>query len=179
MTDEAVETVAALEQEAKVKRTAAPKKPLRVRKNLDPHTQVTVVNGAYGTLVFVSPKTGERFIFDSFGDEQVIELQDLVAAKNSAKKFFVNNWFLIDDPEILEYLGVDAYYRGAMDLEGFEGFFQLTPAEMAEKIEGLSVGQRKTLAYLAKKRIESGALDSMKKIGTLESCLGVKLIEQK
>ena len=50
------------------------KKEYKVRTELDPSMYVTVKNGFNGTLVYKSKKTGERFIWDAFGDEQDIEL---------------------------------------------------------------------------------------------------------
>ena len=74
------------------------KKSYRVKKELDPNMYVTVKNGFNGTLVYKSKKTGERFIWNAFGDEQEMELSELKSARNSSKAFFVNNWFLFDDP---------------------------------------------------------------------------------
>ena len=84
----------------------APKQAYKVRKQLDPHTIVTVKNGFPGMLIYESSKTGEMFRWESLGDEQDMELQELKNARNASKAFYVNNWFRIDDPEILDYLGV-------------------------------------------------------------------------
>lgn len=61
-------------------------------KDIDPSTLVVVKNGFQGKLIYKSPRTGERFAWDSFGSEQELELKELRNAKNSAKKFFMNNW---------------------------------------------------------------------------------------
>lgn len=52
---------------------AAEKRPL-VPKDIDPHTIITVRNGFQGRLVYRSKKTGERFVWDSFGAEQDMEI---------------------------------------------------------------------------------------------------------
>lgn len=153
-------------------------KKYKVKKNLDPHTIVPVKNGFQGILVYISRKTGERFIWNAFGDEEELELSELKSAKNSCKKFFINNWFLIDDPEILEYLGVAQYYKYALNYEGFEELFTKTPKQIKDTIAKLSAGQKKTLSYRCKQLIEDGTIDSIKIINALEDSLGIELIER-
>lgn len=153
------------------------KKSYKVKKDLDPSMYVTVKNGFNGTLVYKSKKTGERFIWEEFGDEQEIELAELKAAKNSYKSFFVNNWFLFDDPEIIEWLGMNQYYKHALNSESFDKLFEKSPAEIEKTIKELSDGQKKSVAFRAKQLITEGAIDSIKVIGALEKSLAVELIE--
>lgn len=150
----------------------------KVKAALDPSMYITVKNGFNGTLVYKSRKTGERFIWEAFGDEQEMELAELKNAKNSYKTFFVNNWFLFDDPEVAEWLGVGQYYKHALNFETFDKLFEKTPEEIEKTILGLSSGQKKTVAFRAKQMIAEGAIDSMRVINALEKCLCVELIER-
>ena len=149
----------------------------KVKKNLDPGMYVTVKNGFNGTLVYKSKKTGERFIWETFGDEQEIELAELKAAKNSYKSFFVNNWFLFDDPEIVEWLGMNQYYKYALNSASFDKLFEKSPDEIEKTVKALSDGQRKSVAFRAKQLIADGTIDSIKVITALERSLSVELIE--
>lgn len=153
------------------------KKQYTVKKNLDPSMYVTVKNGFNGTLVYKSRKTGEQFIWQSFGDEQDMELAELKAAKNSYKSFFINNWFLFDDPEIVEWLGMGQYYKHALNSESFDKLFSKSPEEIEATINELSDGQKKSVIYRAKQLIASGEIDSLKVINALEKSLSVELIE--
>lgn len=153
-------------------------KKYQVKQSLDPNMYVTVKNGFNGTLVYKSKKTGERFVWAAFGDEQEIELMELKAAKNSYKAFFINNWFLFDDPEIIEWLGVGQYYKNALNMEAFEKLFKKSPSEIKKIVDGLSAGQKKSVAYRARQLISTGDIDSIKVINTLEESLGVELIEK-
>ena len=65
-----------------------------VAKDIDPDQYVTVRNGFQGRLVYKSRHTGEKFIWDTFGAEQDMELSELKRARSSSKKFFINNWFI-------------------------------------------------------------------------------------
>lgn len=175
------ETAAEVEAVEKVVETApakeAEKKSYKVKKNLDPGMYVTVKNGFNGTLVYKSKKTGERFIWDAFGDEQEIELAELKAAKNSYKSFFVNNWFLFDDPEIVEWLGMNQYYKYALNSASFDKLFEKSPDEIEKIVKALSDGQKKSVAFRAKQLIADGTIDSIKVIAALEKSLSVELIE--
>lgn len=150
----------------------------KVKKDLNPTMMVTVKNGFNGTLVYKSKRTGEVFVWDTFGSEQEMELQDLKAAKNTYKAFFVNNWFLFDDPEIIEWLGMSQYYKHALNTESFNELFHATPDEIESTIRKLSDGQKKSVAFRAKQLIRDGEIDSIKVINALERSLSVELIER-
>lgn len=152
------------------------KQNYRVKKDLDPHMIVPVKNGFNGTLV-CKGKNGERYMWAIFGDEQEIELSDLKYIKNTYKNFFINNWFLFDDPEIIEYLGMTQYYKHALNSESFDTIFEKEPEEVKAVVKELSAGQKKSLAFRAKQMIASGDIDSMKVISALEESLGIELIE--
>lgn len=150
----------------------------RIRKSLDPNTIVTVKNGFQGCLVYKSRRTKESFVWEGFGDEQDMDLQELKNAKNSSKAFFVNNWFLIDDPEILDYLGVTQFYKYALNYNSFDDLFNKTPNEIKKIVSRLSNGQKKSVAYRAKELISEGVIDSIKVINVLEESLAIELIER-
>lgn len=149
-----------------------------VAKDIDVHQYVTVRNGFQGKLVYVSQKTGEHFVWDGFGTEQEMELLELRNAKNSAKKFFQNNWFMFDEDWIVDYLGVKQFYRHAVKIEDFDKIFEMSPAEIKNTVTALSDGQKKSVAYRAKMLIAEGEIDSNKAINALEEALGVELIER-
>lgn len=156
----------------------APKKTYKVRKQLDPHTIVTVKNGFPGMLIYESSKTGEMFRWESLGDEQDMELQELKNARNASKAFYVNNWFCIDDPEILAYLGVAEYYKNALNLIDDDVLRSMQPDDIRGVVAQMSDGQKLALKYRVKQMIESGDIDSIKRITAFEEALGVELIER-
>ncbi len=100
------------------------------------------------------------------------------APKSSSKKFFINNWFLFDDPEVVDYLGVSQYYKYALNAKNFDSLFDYSPDEIEERVAKLSNGQKKSVAYRAKQLIADGVIDSNRKISALEKSLGVELIER-
>ena len=154
-------------------------KPI-IPKEVDLSEYITVKNGFQGGLVYKSKRTGETFIWDEFGDEQEIELRELKNAKNSCKGFFRNNWFMFDEEFdwVIDYLGMRSFYKGALTIDEFENLFDRDADEIAEIIDEMSPGQKRSAAYRARQLVESGEIDSRKAIATLEKHLGIALIEE-
>lgn len=149
-----------------------------VPKEIDQNQYVIVRNGFQGRLVYKSSRTGEKFVWDSFGAEQEMELRELRNAKNTSKKFFINNWFMFDEDWIVDYLGVRQFYKNAIKIEDFDMLFERSPEELREIIEKMSDGQKKSFAYRARELVVAGEIDSRKMITMLEESLGTELIEK-
>lgn len=149
----------------------------RVAPKLDPNTVVTVRNGFDGTLIYKSRKTGEKFKWEGFGTEHDMELSELKSARNSDKRFFENNWFLIDDPEVIDYLNVGQYYKNALRYEDFDMLFNGDPADVERVLGGLSAGQKRTVSYRARALVAEGKIDSLSMIAAIERALAVKLTD--
>lgn len=154
-----------------------PEKPV-IPKDIDPEQYVVVRNGSQGRLVYISKHSGERFVWDSFGDEQEMQLRELKNAKSTSKKFFINNWFMFDDAWIVDYLGVGQFYKNAISIDDFDDIFKKSPSEIKKIVSSLSPGQKKAVAYRASQMIASGEIDSRKMISALEDALDIKLIEE-
>ena len=166
----------AVENTSESKAEAPQKKP--VARTVDPHDLVTVRNGFQGKLVYVSKKTGERFVWEQFGEEQDMEIGELRNARSSSKAFFENNWFMFDEQWIVDYLGMNKYYKYALKIEDFDEVFKKDPAEIEEIVASMTDGQKKSMAYRARALIATGDIDSNKVITALEKCLDTQLIER-
>lgn len=174
-------TVGAVEETVKKEtpKKAVKEEPKTVEKvesnKIDESQYVTVKNGFHGRLVFISPRTGEKFYWDDYGDEQDIELRDLKGAKASSKAFFENNWFILDE-WVINYLGVDSYYRHAVAPGDCDKLFRLPVNDLKTEIAAMNDSQRSSVAVRARELINSGDLDSFRVITALEEALGVELI---
>ena len=151
-----------------------------VPKDIDLYQFIPVKNGTQGMLIFVNKRTGEEYRWGGFGDTQDIQLVDLRNAKSSSKAFFSENYFMFDDDYswVIDYLGVQEYYKNALKLDRFDDVFT-KPAEEVEEIIGkLSRGQKTAVAYRARQLIMEGKIDSNRVIATLERTLGINLVEK-
>lgn len=153
-------------------------KPVLTPREIDPTQYVTVRNGFHGLLVYVSKRTGETFVWDSFGDEQEMELRELVNAKNSSKGFFRNNWFMFDEDWVVDYLGLRKFYKNSVSIDEIDNLFTYDADELQKVLKDLPAGQKKTVAYRARQMIADGKIDSLKVVGILEDTLGIQLIER-
>lgn len=151
-----------------------------IPKEIDPNQIIIVLNGFQGKLVYESPRTHELYRWDAFGDEQEMELRELRNAKSSAKKFFLNNWFMFRDEDawVIDYLGLNQYYKNAINLDDFDELFTKPASEIEKVVSKLSAGQKKSVAYRARQMVLDGEIDSNKAISALEKSLGVDLVER-
>ena len=110
----------------------------------------------------------------------MIELLELRNAKNTYKKYFINNWFMFDDEYswVIDYLGMAQFYKHAINIDNFDEVFSKSPAEIEKIVSKLSAGQKKSLSYRASQLIAEGEIDSNKAIAALERSLGVELVER-
>lgn len=155
------------------------KKPI-IAKEIDLGQMIPVRSGFHGRLIYKSSRTHERFVWSEFGEEQIMELLELRNAKNASKKYFINNWFMFDDEYawVIDYLGMNQYYKNALSLDNFDELFEKSPAEIEKRISKLSNGQKKSVGYRARQLIADGGIDSNKAIHALEKALGIELIER-
>lgn len=155
------------------------KKPI-VPREVDLNELIPVRNGYQGRLVYKSPRTQEKFVWPEFGSEQMIELRELRNAKNTWKKYFMNNWFMFDEDYawVVDYLGMGQYYKYALKIDSFDDLFKKTPSEIEKTISKLSDGQKKSVSYRARQLIAEEEIDSNKAIAALEKALGIELIER-
>lgn len=149
-----------------------------IPKDVDMNQYIVVRNGFHGRLVYKSSRTGEKYVWDGFGTEQEMELKELRNAKNTSKKFFINNWFMFEEDWVVDFLGVRQFYKNAIRIDDFDTIFTKTPAELKKTIGSMSAGQKKSVAYRAIEMIADGEIDSRKTIAALEEALGIELIEK-
>ena len=149
-------------------------------KDIDMNQYITVRNGYPGQLVYTSKRTGEKFFWEHYGDEQDIQLMELRNARNTSKKFFDHNWFVFDEEYdwVIDFLGVRAFYNNIINQEGIDALFKKSPKQIGTELAALTNGQKRTVAYRAMEMIRNKEIDSLSVIEVLEKGLGVALIER-
>lgn len=154
----AVETEVAEKKPVKVK-------PVKRRQKLPNDTLVECRNITMGKLTYKSYKqNGYKIVWNEPGDIEEIELGELMSMRNSQPKFFTKNWIGIEDPEILEYLGVAKYYKGVPDYDDFENIFLQPFEDMKVAVANLPQGIKRTLGIKAAEMINNGTIDSVKTV---------------
>lgn len=158
------------------------KKEVSIR-NLPLSTEVWVSNNCPNELNYISKNTGFQTSWDIYGNPQPMSLEELLVMRNSQRKFFERPWIRINgftDPdynsifsveEILEFLQVKQYYKSSLCPDNIDDIFKLSPAEIEQRVPNMSNGTRANIVVRANDLIESGKLDSLTVIMTLEKVL--------
>lgn len=153
---------------------------------LDDSVLVTVKSNCYGELIYINHKTGDKTVWDNFGDTQDVTMGDLRSMKGAQRAFYENNWIYIvsvadegyEDvtPEsVYKTLGVTQYYKDILSLENVNSVFNWKPDDIKSKIPMMSSGLKTSIVVAANELIEQGVLESMSKVKALEEALGCKL----
>lgn len=152
------------------------------RKSIPADYMIPVKSGVQGILVYLSKKTyGYTVEWNSYGDIEYIEYSELLSMRNTSKAFFENNWIFFEDTddytaqELYEILKVEKYYKNTVLGENLDDIFLMTTDEIISTIAPLSKGLKETIALSARNKIDSGELDSIKRIEALEKALNVEL----
>lgn len=141
-------------------------------------TMVSCRNGTAGNLIYKSLlNPGYTVEWDGFGDTQDLEYRELVSMRGNQRRFFEDNWILIDDYRIIQKLGVDRYYQNSLTTDNFDEVFSMPADKIKEVVPSLPGGTKDAIASRAKDKIESGELDSRSAIKALEDSLSVELEE--
>ena len=144
-------------------------------------TVVPVVCNVTGGAIYKSAKTiGYTIDWDAYGSVEYVELSELVSMRNTARRFFEDNWIVLEDTEnftavqLYDFLRVTKYYENAFTPETIDTIFDMNDKEIIRVVSELSKGMKDTIATRAKEKIDAKELDSNKKIEALETALNVK-----
>lgn len=141
---------------------------------------IPVTSNFKGVLNYTSNRiTGYTIKWDGFGSTEYIELAELVSMRNSARRFFEDNWIVIEDTDeyaamqIYDFLKVAKYYKNVFTPETIDSLFEKDPSDMFRIISTLSQGMKDTIAVRAKEKIDSNEFDSTSKRKALSEALGI------
>lgn len=189
---ETVKKVVKPEVEAEVKLETAPEvapaKEAQVKKpaSLPDHAKIVVQSNTYGELIYINKRTGDMYVWDNFGEYQVLTMGDLRAMRGSQNKFFMNKYIFIDHVEeegfeeitpedVYKLLGVSQYYKDILSPENFTEIFTLSEQEMRKALLRIGSGAKTNVVVAANEAIKRGDLDSLKKIRAIEELLNCEL----
>ena len=156
----------------------AEKKP-KARKQYDLHDLTDVRNMTPGRLIYKSARNaGDMVEWDSYGDEQSIEISELKNMLASQRVFFERNWIWIDDPELLEFLGAARYYKNMLSPDAVDALFELDAEPMLTKIRGLTKDMQNTIRVIAREKVKSGEIESYSVVQALEKYFNTRFDEE-
>lgn len=152
--------------------TDTAKEEVNEKKEITNDTLVECKCGVYGNLIYKSSlNKGYSVEWNGFGDVQEIEYRELVSMRGNQRRFFENNWILIDDYDVLCKLGVEKFYKNVLGTENFEKVFSMSKNDILSIVPTLSSGTKEAIKLKAYEMIEDGTLDSVARIKALETAL--------
>lgn len=142
--------------------------------------EIPVKSNVAGGLVYVSSKNrGYEYYWDHTGDIAYLEYGELLSMRNSYRKFFENNWIVVEDSdytaeEVYKALAVDKYY--AFNFGGMDDVFTMSEKQLTEIVPTLTKGFKENIISRAKDLYKEGneIFDSSKKVKMFEKIFDMK-----
>lgn len=151
----------------------------KTKKQYDLHDMVPVRNMTPGSLIYKSNRNlGYLVEWAGYNDEQPMEVLELKNMLASQRAFFERNWIWIDDPVLVEELGVSKYYKNMLSPEQVDALFEEDPDTMIQNLEKLHSDMRNTMRVVAKEKIAAGEITSYTVIQVLQKYFGVPMVDE-
>lgn len=151
----------------------------KVKKQYDLHDMVTVRNMTAGSLIYKSNRNlGYIVEWSGYNDEQPMEVLELKNMLASQRRFFEKNWVWIDDPTLIEELGLSKFYKHMLSPEQVDALFEEDVDTMVRRISELSSDMQDTARVVAKEKITNGEITSYTVIQALQKYFGESLTDE-
>lgn len=156
------------------------KKHTKTAKKIPLDIIVPVICNTVGGAIYISKKSGYPVEWDDYGTEEFMELSELVAMRNTDRRFFTDNWIVLGDTEdytaveLYDFLKVLKYYEKILTPNNIDTIFEMSSDNIIKVISGMSKGMKSTIASVVLQKIQSKELDSTSKINAFEDALNVK-----
>lgn len=170
-----VEPTVEVVEEIVEEKVEKPQKPILRKKQIDLNQLVPCRNVTVGNLIYVSKKTGLQTLWMSYDDVEFIDVGELLTMKASQPKFLTEPWLVIDDEDVVEYLGLKHLYAKLADVEDLDSFFDKSHGEMEAILEKLPNGTKNSIISRSRQLVEDGTLFDNRKIKVLEKALKIDL----
>ncbi|WP_226035615.1 hypothetical protein [Aquibacillus saliphilus] len=146
------------------------------KKSIDRDLMVSCRNLTSGRLTYISKKTGLETVWSEFGDEEYVDVAELLTMKTSQPKFLKEPWLFIDDEDVSEYLGLKELYKNIIPIDEVDDFFSLSANEARKIVPKLPKGTKQLIGEKARIGITDGTLNNLQLVKLLEQELKLDLI---
>lgn len=159
-----------------VAQVETPVKPIVKQKvQIDLKEMVPCRNVTNGSLTYVSRKSGTEVNWSEFGDVEYIDVAELLTIKTGQPRFFNEPWIMIDDENVIDYLGLRSIYDRIVNPDNIDEFFYLQAEEITEKLSKAPHGTRDLVASKAREMVENESLYDVRIIRAIEKELRIDL----
>jgi hypothetical protein len=151
------------------------KKNTKTKVQLDLKMMVPCRNITAGSLTYISKKSGVEVNWNEPNDEEYIDVAELLTMKSSQPRFLNEPWVMIDDEEVIEYLGLKRIYDSIIDPEDIDSLLLMSPVEIQERLKKAPNGTRESVSIRARQMVENQELYDIRVIKILERELNIDL----
>lgn len=149
-----------------------------IRLNIDKEEQIACSSAVEGQLIYVGSVTGNKYIWQKFGDTITVEFQDLQREINLHKDFIYKPYIIIDDEEILEAMPqLEALYNNLFTEEDLIGLINAPINVFKREFVKLPQGLKDTVVTRIASMVDRGQFDSMGKIKFIDEVCGTCLVQ--
>lgn len=177
---------ATINEEVKTETKTKTVKPAKKVVKLEDSVLITVKSNVFGKLIFKNNKTGDIIKWLEFGETQELSIGDLRSMKGTQRRFFSDNWIIIEGvydegyedvtPEdVYKTLQVSQYYEELLCPKNINDVFNWSVKDIKSKVPNMSSGVKESLIIKANELVETEVLDSLSKIKALEEVLSCEL----
>lgn len=168
-TKKAVEQVESVEEIVETK-------PVASKKHKD-DDQISCVSVTAGLLVMAGRKTGSVYRWIDAGDKVDVEYADVIAEIRARSNYVYKPRFVIEDDIIVgEHKELVTLYERLYSKDDLKQILALPATQMRQVIEQLPDGVKETLKSMAAMAIDTGELDSIQRIKTLDEIFGTQML---
>lgn len=126
-----------------------------------------------GGLYMQGVRTKEIYEWPAYGEEVKVKYVDLATAVKTRSEFVFTPYFIIDDEDFInEFPQLVKFYNERFTVKDLREILDLDVYEMVDTIKTLPAGAKESLKAIASQAIKDGAIDSVRKIRTLDELFG-------
>lgn len=154
---------------------ATTSKPAK-RKQLDKSEEVACRSVVNGSLLYISRRSHETIEWDGYGDIHYATVEELLTMKSTQGKFLTDPWLIIEDDEVIDFLGLRAIYEKIIPIDDIESFLlysQLSELEVA--LTKAPKGIRELVIDKARELVSNETLYDIRIMRLLDKVLNIEL----
>jgi hypothetical protein len=150
---------------------AAPK-----RKKIDKDEEVVCRSVVSGELIYTSRRTNMTVEWDEYGTIQYLTVEELMTMKSQQKSFLTKPWIIIEDEDVVDYLGLRPIYENIVPLDDLEYYIVNTDLnKLRADIQKAPRGIKDLITDKARAMITNEELNDIRLIRVLNQELNIDL----
>ena len=141
---------------------------------------VCVQSCFHGNLFYKSKRNGSIVEWQSFGEEQFMDVDELMYMRNTQPTFFKEQWVRLvgeNADAVFEFLHLDRYCKNNLKFDTFDDVFAMDPDDLITVVKGFAPSLRNSFARRAKELVEGGAINQLTTIKAIERATGYDLLK--